>query len=84
MKNREYSYKVILEKAEEGGYVVSVPALPGCHTQGDTFEEAMSMAHEAIATYIGSLVKDNEDIPNDPIMSGAIEGVVSVKTPSIV
>jgi antitoxin HicB len=80
----EYNYRVILEKAEEGGYVVSVPALPGCHTQGDSFEEAISMAREAIATYIGSLMKDGELIPNDPIMSGAVESVVSVSAPSLV
>ena len=34
-------YTAVFEPAEEGGYVVTVPALPGCATEGDTFEEAV-------------------------------------------
>ena len=34
-----YSYKILLTKEEEGGYMVTVPALPGCITQGDNIEE---------------------------------------------
>jgi len=41
-------YKVVLEPCEEGGYVVSCPALPGCHSQGETKEEAMANIKEAI------------------------------------
>lgn len=41
-------FKVILEDAEEGGYLVSCPALPGCHSQGDTIEEALDNIKEAI------------------------------------
>lgn len=40
--------KVTLEEAEEGGYIVSCPALPGCHSQGDTAEEALENIREAI------------------------------------
>ena len=46
------SFTVIFEPAQEGGYVVRVPALPGCATQGDTFEEAQKMAHDAIQGYL--------------------------------
>lgn len=53
-------YTVIFEPAEEGGYVVSVPALPGCFTEGDTLEEAMEMAKDAITAYITSLKNHNE------------------------
>ncbi|OGE33861.1 hypothetical protein A3C59_01960 [Candidatus Daviesbacteria bacterium RIFCSPHIGHO2_02_FULL_36_13] len=56
-------YTVIFEPAEEGGYVVSVPALPGCVTEGDTFEEAMEMVKDAISGYIASLEKHGEQIP---------------------
>lgn len=45
-------YKVILEPSQEGGYAVHVPGLPGCHTQGDTLEEAIANARDAIQTYI--------------------------------
>ncbi|MFZ2535826.1 type II toxin-antitoxin system HicB family antitoxin [Methanothrix sp.] len=34
------NFKVVLQEAEEGGYIVSCPALPGCHSQGDDVEEA--------------------------------------------
>ena len=56
-------YTVIFEPAEEGGYVVSVPALPGCATQGETFEEAVEMIRDAIQLYLSSLKEDGEDIP---------------------
>jgi len=57
-------YKVILEPEKEGGYSIYVPALPGCHTQGDTVEEAMKNAREAIECYIKSLEKDGLPIPS--------------------
>jgi predicted RNase H-like HicB family nuclease len=44
----EYSYTVLFEPAEEGGYVVFCPALPGLVTEGDTYEEARARAKEAI------------------------------------
>lgn len=56
-------YKIFLEKEEEGGYTVHVPALPGCHTQGDDVEDALSNAKEAIECYLESLKKDGIPIP---------------------
>lgn len=58
-------YTAIFEPAEEGGYVVSVPALPGCFTEGDTLEEAMEMVKDAISGYLASLRKHNEPIPEE-------------------
>ncbi|MBE3586231.1 type II toxin-antitoxin system HicB family antitoxin [Desulfofundulus thermocisternus] len=59
-----YRYKVILEWDEEGkGYVVSVPALPGCFTQGDTVEEALERAQEAIAGHLAALVQEGLSFP---------------------
>ena len=43
-----YSYTVLFEPAEEGGFVVTCPALPGLVTEGDTMEEARAMAQDAI------------------------------------
>ena len=56
IKKNIYKYTTIFEPAEEGGYVVSVPALPGCVTQGETFEEAQQMAKDAIGGYLN--IKD--------------------------
>jgi len=51
---------IILEPAEEGGYNVTVPALEGCFTQGDTEEDAIENAKEAIRVYIEGLEKLNQ------------------------
>ena len=40
--------KVVVHEAEEGGYWAEVPAVPGCATQGDTFEELLSNLYEAV------------------------------------
>ena len=60
---RTYNFTVVYEKQPDGGYVVSVPALPGCHTEGRSLEEAQQMAVGAIQSYIGSLRKHGEPIP---------------------
>jgi antitoxin HicB len=49
----EYRYTIILHpEPEEGGYSVTVPALPGCFAQGETLEEAITLAKEAIALHV--------------------------------
>jgi predicted RNase H-like HicB family nuclease len=45
-------FKVVLEPAEEGGYTVYVPSLPGCISEGDTKEEALKNIKEAIELYL--------------------------------
>jgi predicted RNase H-like HicB family nuclease len=61
----EYSYTVLFEPAEEGGYVVTCPALPGLVTEGDTLDGARSMALDAIRAYLESLRKDHLPVPAD-------------------
>jgi predicted RNase H-like HicB family nuclease len=53
-------FQVVIEPAEEGGYTVMVPALDGCFTQGDSMEEALANAKEAIVCYLEGLEKLNE------------------------
>jgi len=53
-------FVVMLEPAEEGGFNVSVPALDGCFTQGETEEESLKNAKEAILCYLEGLAKVNE------------------------
>lgn len=57
-------FLVYIEPAEEGGYIVSAPALPGCVTQGETREEALAMIRDAIRGYIASLRKHGEPLPS--------------------
>ena len=54
----EHRYTVLFEPAEEGGYVVTCPALPGLVTEGDTYKEAHERVVEAIEGYLESLQKD--------------------------
>ena len=61
----ERQYSVIYTPAEEGGYVVTCPALPGVVTEGDSLEEARAMAQEAVRAYLESLQKDGLPIPAD-------------------
>ncbi len=57
-------YRIVLEPdPEDGGYVVRCPALPGCYSQGNTREEALSNIREAIEAYLESLRKDKLPIP---------------------
>ena len=65
MASCEYHYTVFFEPAEEGGFVVTCPALPGLVTEGDTFEDARVMAADAISGYLESLVKDGLPLPPD-------------------
>ncbi len=58
-----YTYTILIEPAEEGGYVVTVPRLPGCVTQGETLEEARAMAADAIEGYLESLSAHGDPIP---------------------
>ena len=53
-------FNVVLEPAEEGGFTVSVPALEGCFSEGDTEEEALENIKEAILCYLEGLEKLNE------------------------
>jgi len=53
-------FNVVLNKAEEGGYNVIVPALDGCFTQGNSEDEALKNAEEAIICYLEGLEKLNQ------------------------
>ena len=59
------NYRIMLRKELEGGYTVLVPSLPGCVTFGETIDQAVEMAREAIELYIESLREAKEDIPTD-------------------
>ena len=69
----DYRYTIILHPdVDEGGYTVTVPALPGCVTQGETIEEAMAMAKDAIRLHIESLIADGEPVPEEQEPAQAI------------
>ena len=65
--NGTYKFTMLFEPAEEGGYVVTCPALPGLVTEGDTLEEARRMAEDALRGYIESLLEDGQTIPPNKV-----------------
>ena len=73
----QLSYRILLRKEPEGGYTVTVPSLPGCVTYGDTIEQAIEMAREAIELYIETLREHDEEVPTE---EGTFEYTLTVKT----
>ena len=56
-------YTVILEQEPDGGYVATIPALPGCVTQGDTRDEVMKNIREAANLYIEDCIASGDPVP---------------------
>ena len=63
---------VIVHKAEEGGYWAEVPAIPGCATQGDTFEELLGNLYEAVEGCLSVDLQNISITENDRLMEIAI------------
>jgi predicted RNase H-like HicB family nuclease len=59
------TYTVVLVREEDGGYCVHVPALKGCHTQGDSLPEALDMVREAILAYMDGERELGKAMPPD-------------------
>lgn len=72
-----YTFKLHLHQEPEGGFTVTVPALPGCITYGENVEEAISMAREAIELYIEELQSKGEPIPDN---SNTLEYSISLES----
>jgi len=74
MKLREgkMKLKVVIHKAEEGGYWAEVPAIPGCLTQGDTWEELLQNIYEAIDACLSVDTDKIELKPEDRVLEIAV------------
>ena len=72
---KQLTYKVLLNPEPEGGFTATVPSLPGCITYGETVDEAMLMAEEAIVLYVDSLVANDEKVPDETNM---LEYVITI------
>jgi predicted RNase H-like HicB family nuclease len=64
LKKKVYQFTAVFEKNEDGGYTVTVPSLPGCISEGDTFDEALKNIKEAIVLYLEVMKKDKELLLN--------------------
>ena len=64
--------KVIVHEAEDGGYWAEVPAIPGCATQGDTFDELLKNLYDAVEGCLSVDVKDIQISPTDKVLDIAV------------
>jgi antitoxin HicB len=71
---------LLLPDVEAGGYTVEVPSLPGVVTEGDTREEALANAREAISLFLEDMVADGEAIPEERAPPEIAEVEVSITT----
>jgi antitoxin HicB len=69
-----YHYTAVFEPAYDGGFIVTVPALAGLVTEGDTLEEACAMVKDAVQRLLESLMQHGEEIPVES-SSATIESV---------
>jgi len=76
----EHTYTAVFEPAEEGGYVVSFPAIPGIATQGETLEEARDMAADLLRGYLEILRENGRPLPASGVRGNdALQEPVTVK-----
>ncbi len=64
---REVEYRVVLSRDPENNWLVSVPALPGCHTWGSSRQKALSNAREAIEACLESLAASGDALPESDV-----------------
>ena len=70
-----YEFDVVIIEDETGGYVAFVPALPGCHTQGDSLSELMDNVREAIELYLETVTEDEKE----ELLRQRVVGIQKVK-----
>jgi len=75
MKHSRMRYTVLMNKNETGGYTVTVPALPGCISEGDSWDKALANIEEAISGYIETLKILKKPVP--------VEVEVTLKDPVV-
>ncbi|MCX9014661.1 MAG: type II toxin-antitoxin system HicB family antitoxin [Candidatus Methanoperedens sp.] len=73
-------YTVLIYRAEEGGFWVEVPSLPGCYSQGETIEDTMKNIQEAIEAHLLALKEERDETPN---REEIVIGRVKVEAPAI-
>jgi len=71
-----HEFDAVIIEDETGGYVAFVPALPGCHTQGDTLQELRDNVKEAIELYLETLTEDEKK----DLLHQRVVGIQKVKT----
>lgn len=68
-----YNYKIVVEECEEGGFYAECPAFPGCHVEGETFEETMQEMKHALRVFIDDFIERKEVLPSDKFIVASIQ-----------
>ncbi len=68
-----YHYTIILEREADGGFHAYCPVLKGCHSQGDSLDEALENIREAIVAYLQSVKAHGEPIPQEDLLIKPVE-----------
>lgn len=79
---KRLTYNIQIERDEDGKYVVSVPALKGCFTQGNTFDQALKMAQDAIFGFVRTLAQRGKRVPVEKSRTSPF--AVSINFPKVV
>ncbi|KJU82344.1 Uncharacterized protein family UPF0150 domain protein, partial [Candidatus Magnetobacterium bavaricum] len=66
-ETKEYQFAIIVESCEEGGYFATCPSLPGCHVQGETYEEVMTEIKASIKSFICDCIQEGEPVGENDV-----------------
>jgi len=66
-EKKEYRFTVLIEPCGEGGYFATCPAFPGCHVEGETYEETLSEMRQAIDAFVEDYKEEGEKIPEENV-----------------
>ncbi|ACV64570.1 protein of unknown function UPF0150 [Desulfofarcimen acetoxidans DSM 771] len=77
----ELPYRVLLHPAEEGGYAIEIPELPGCISQGETLEEAYKMIQDAKICWLETALEDGIEIPEPVKIQNEYSGKLNIRIP---
>jgi len=78
LTHKVYQYTAVFEPDKKsGGFTVTIPALPGCISEGDTFEEALKNIKEAAILYLETAREENQEIPAEE--KGVVVAPIEIK-----
>ena len=78
LATKHLTFTAVFEPAEEGGYVVTFPAIPNLATQGETLDEARAMAEDCLRCYLEGLSSDGRPLPDGEAPREAVREAITV------
>jgi len=66
-EKKEFRFTILIEPCEEGGFFGMCPAFPGCHVEGETYEETISEMRKAVEAFARDYIAEGEPLPEDEV-----------------